>query len=313
MADCPDNKKDEVSYWRLFLYIIGALLGITLMYYLLSMHAGGAVNSNGRRDLGKTGMFLVAGIMAVFIIYFVITSVINEYNDTISGEPWLVETTKNAQSMTIIPGKKIPKSKDGKFGIEFTYSMWIYINEWNSNSSRFVDGEHHILHKGNITAIPNQCPGIWLKKDTNTLVLKMNTFYKNESDSCKVNVPKDDSCWLEKCYIPNIPVHKWVHVTVSVINRNVDIYVNGFLKKRCLLKGIPRQNYGDVYLNAFGGFNGFMSRVRYFNYALPIWKIEQVIKQGPSDAPCVNTGEKPPYLAQDWWEQTHYPTSAVTF
>jgi len=307
------HKKKGRSGWDVFLYVIGAIVAVVVLFMVFEKLTGGSSNATGRRHMGKTAMHVIAAVMAVIILFLLLRNIYDGYENTMAGEPWLVETTKNAQHMKVIPGKSIPRSSGGRFGLEFSYSMWLYINEWNSGSSRFVGGMHHVLHKGSMTGVPLQCPGIWLERNTNVLVLKMNTFHKNPSKHCKGMKPSDDDaddrCWLEHCRIPNIPVHKWVHITVSVINRNVDIYVNGFLKKRCLLKGLPWQNDGDIYLNAFNGFNGYMSRVRYFNYALPVWKIEQVVAQGPSEAPCTDTGEKPPYLAANWWQQTHYPTS----
>lgn len=309
MADSSDNdKKAGTSKWDTFLYILGAIIAVLVLYYLFQNFAKSS--SNGQNNSGRLLMHIVAAIMAAVILYMIVKAIMSGYNSTLAGEPWLVETTKAANQMSVVPGKVIPRSTDGRFGIEFSYSLWLYINEWGG-ASRYKTGMHHILHKGSLTSIPDQCPGIWLKRDTNVLVLKINTFHKNSSPDCsRVGDTPDtninEKCYLEICQIPNIPVHKWVHITVSVINRNVDIYVNGFLRKRCLLKGLPRQNDGDVYLNAFGGFDGFMSRVRYFSYALPIWKIESVINQGPSDAPCTQTGEQPPYLALDYWQTTRY-------
>lgn len=275
---------------HIIMYVLGAIVGVTLIYLLFT-------SSSNSSDTKTKGMYLVASLMALIIIFMISQYVYDSYNTTLSSEPWLVETTKNAQYQSIFPSDKIPLSTDGRFGIEFSYSFWIFINEWRNGSSA-KSGEHHVLHKGDPTGYSAQCPGIWIAKDTNTLILRMNTF--SDSTDCK-----GEDCLFEMCKIAGIPVHKWVHITISVINKNVDIYVNGFLKKRCLLKGLPRQNRGDVYMNAFGGFNGFMSRVRYFNYALQVWKIEQIIKQGPSDAPCEQTGETPPYLAYDWWQNKY--------
>jgi hypothetical protein len=246
-------------------------------------------------------LFVIALSVFVAISYFVRKTILRQYQNTVQGEPWLVETTKSASSQQIFPGKSIPRSNDGKFGIEFSYSVWIYVDEW-SDESRIKDetGQiNHILHKGDELANPNQAPGIWLQRVKNDLriVVKMNTF--STYTGCQ-----GEACYLERCDIGNIPLNKWVHLTLVTINKNIDLYINGFLKKRCLLKGLPRQNDGDVYINSFGGFRGFLSRVRYFNYALPIWKIEQIMRQGPSTyvGPDISKAV-PPYLAYNWWDQ----------
>ena len=260
--------------------------------------------SDGKFNWVNVLLLVILLSVIVFIMYYVVSSVTSQYSNTQEEEPWIVETTKSAMSSSSFPAKKIKRSRDGKYGIEFSYSMWIYIEKWNNSSSYYVKNGSdtkqltHILHKGNLNANPNQCPGFWLEKDGNTLklIVKMNTFSKLEG--CN-----DEDCYLEKCEIENLPVGKWFHVTMCVINKNVDVYVNGFLKKRCLLRGLPRQNNDDVHLNLFNGFHGLLSRVRYFSYSLPIWKIERIVKQGPSKyvGPDISSNV-PPYFAYDWWE-----------
>lgn len=263
-------------------------------------------NPDGSTDWISVSMFFVAFVVFAVILYFVSNTIRNQYTSTTLGEPWLVETTKSAASQTKIPASQIPRSNDGQYGIEFSYSGWIYIEEWSDNPRYQTKDEHgntvtlrNILHKGDQWANPNQAPGIWLQNVDGDLriVTKINTFHTYSG--CE-----GEGCYLESCSIGNIPMNKWFHLTVVVINQNVDVYINGFLKKRCLLKGIPRQNEGDVYINSFGGFRGFMSRVRYFNYSLPIWKIEQIMKQGPSEyvGPDISNAV-PPYLSYNWWQQ----------
>lgn len=236
---------------------------------------------------------IISFIIVVLIIIYLIWYIITDYRNTRTNEPWLIKTTKIARTSKVIPGQLIPRSVDEQFGIEFSYTMWIYITDWGTYKS----GEYkHILHKGDATAMPLQAPGFWLYPDSNRIAINMNTF---ES----VN---------ESCDIGNIPIGKWFHITLVVIGKNMDVYINGRLKRRCKLKGLPKQNYGNVYITQWNGFDGFLSKVRYFNYALPFWKIEQIVADGPSQAPCVDTQQKPPYFAPDYWFQTGWP-NAVGF
>ena len=89
-----------------------------------------------------------------------------------------------------------------------------------------------------------------------------------------------------------------------VINKFVDVYINGNLKRRHKLRSIPVQNYGDVFVNHYNGFPGLISNLQYFNYALPIWKIEQEMNSGPSSIPVADqpSGDYN-YLAHDYWLQ----------
>ena len=132
-------------------------------------------------------------------------------------------------------------------------------------------------------------PGIFLDAKTNTLIVKMNTIAGKKP--------------FEQMKIKNIPINKWVHVALTVQQQDVMIFINGRLKEKHILKSIPRQNYGDVYMNLNGGFDGFLSKVQYFRRELDPLEIMNIVQKGPSKDACVSTGETPPYLADDWWLQ----------
>ena len=238
---------------------------------------------------------VIFGVVIIVVIYIVYTSVIN-YTATMNKEPILISGNKTGSVPLQIPAKRIQRSQDGEYGVEFTYSFWLNIN----SISR--DRIQHIFHKGFISEpkvstdktqpVSIQGPGVWLATGKNKLVINMNTF-----DSVK-----------ETCEISNLPMNKWFHTTIVLMNRYVDIYINGRLKKRCKLNGIPKQNYNDLYINMFGGFNGFISKFRYFAHALPYFRIAQMVKDGPAASNCIATGEAvPPYLAEDYWLQPDYP------
>ena len=80
----------------------------------------------------------------------------------------------------------------------------------------------------------------------------------------------------------------------------MDVYVNGHNKKSMLFDSIPKQNNGDLFLNLYGGFDGFMSRIKYYPYAIDFEETGRLVKEGPSTQP-VNSGELPPYLDDSWW------------
>ena len=39
----------------------------------------------------------------------------------------------------------------------------------------------------------------------------------------------------------------------------MDIYANGTIVRSLQLTGVPKQNYGNVYVGANGGFDGYVS------------------------------------------------------
>ena len=237
-------------------------------------------------------LVIAVGVLTIFFIGYMIYSFATDLYESINSEPYLIKGTKIGKNTMIIPGAKIPPSIDQRYGAEFSYSMWIYINDWTYKQDEWK----HILHKGSNTAMPLQAPGIWLYPKENKMAINMNTFHSVK----------------ESCDIGNLPINKWFHLTIVVIGSYIDVYINGRLKKRCRFKGVPKQNYGDVYINQWQGFDGFLSNVRYFNYALPFYRIEQLVRQGPSQESCIDDAQTtPPYLAPDWWEKSGFSKMTI--
>ena len=63
-----------------------------------------------------------------------------------------------------------------------------------------------------------------------------------------------------------------------------------------------KQNNGDLWVNLFGGFDGYLSKLRYYDEALEYEEIQGIVKEGPSKIITADTGELPPYLDNDWWK-----------
>lgn len=216
--------------------------------------------------------------------------------------PMLIDGMIDSKEMNIIsqdPNVKgnipILRSDNKKGGIEFSWSVWIYINDLT-----YKDGQYrHIFHKGNDSinlskqpvgmAFPNNAPGLYIGPNKNTLVVVMNTFE---------NI-------TEEITIDNIPIKKWINIVIRCDGNVLDIFINGTLTRRHILKSVPKQNYGDVYLSMNGGFDGYTSNLRYFNHAIGLNKIQDTLRSGPNlkiKSDNVSSGKsKPQYLALRWY------------
>tara|TARA_B110000208_G_scaffold51501_1_gene67674 strand:+ start:37567 stop:38814 length:1248 start_codon:yes stop_codon:yes gene_type:complete len=82
------------------------------------------------------------------------------------------------------------------------------------------------------------------------------------------------------CDISNIPVQRWVHIGIVLVNKTVDIYLNGSLNRSCILDNIPILNKGNIYINQYGGFKGTLSDLLYQNHALSSYEIYKLYKAG---------------------------------
>ena len=200
-----------------------------------------------------------------------------------------------SQDPKIKGSKPIMRSNNQDGGIEFSYAVWLLIEDDNFHSYR-PGVKKHIFHKGsegiNTTdpgymgmAYPNNSPGLYLDSKENKLIVLMNTYDKVS----------------EKIMVPDIPIHKWISVILRLENRNLDVYVNGTIVARHELKSVPKQNYGNVYANQGGGFSGLMSNLRYFNRALTITEIQQIVSAGPNMSSNSTLSIFPPYLSMRWF------------
>jgi len=220
--------------------------------------------------------FLLLVLVGFVLLLRVGLSVISQFfkpNDS----PHLIDGMVDASQMIIFQqdpsangSKTIYRSVNATDGIEFTWSVWIYIN--NLNETGVSNTYKHIFSKGNSDLQsngiinPNNAPGLYIAPNSNTLVVMMNTF----------NVIN------EEILIPDIPLNKWVNVIIRCENTTLDIYVNGTIARSINLVGVPKQNYGDVYVAMNGGFNGNISNLWYYNYALGTSKIQDIAGDGPN-------------------------------
>ena len=198
--------------------------------------------------------------------------------------------------------KTILRSINENAGVEFTWSVWIFIENLQYNSGKY----RHIFHKGNVNPspddnglnFPNNAPGLYIAPTTtqnstelhNNLVVIMNTY----------------STINEEVTINDVPLNKWVNVIIRCRNKSLDIYINGTITKSTELMGVPKQNYGDVYVAMNGGFAGYISNLWYYNYALGTTAIQNIVQRGPNtkmaDASATALAKKDTnYLSLRWY------------
>lgn len=184
----------------------------------------------------------------------------------------------------------IYRSVNATDGLEFTWSTWMFINNLQTNAGIFK----HVFSKGNSNLgengmiQPNNAPGLYIAPNTNSLVVVMNTF----------NVIN------EEIIIPDIPINKWFNVIIRCENTTLDVYINGTIARSVNLIGVPKQNYGDVYVAMNGGFDGYISNLWYYNYALGTAAIQKIINGGPDTTMISENGMSDKiynYLSLRWF------------
>lgn len=235
-------------------------------------------------------VILIVLALILYFVYYYSLKIIRNIQYFRKGSPFIIRETKDAkkrlvvtQDPNMIGSINLPRSNNESGGIEFSYTCWIFIDDFSYKLGKWK----HVFHKGNESSWPLRAPGVWIHPNKNAIRVYMNSY--NEIN--------------EYLDIDNIPINKWVNITLVLKSQNMDIYINGNLKKALKLTGIPKQNYGDLYVNSFGGFSGYVSRLRYFDWAINYSEIETIQKLGPSlrvDS-SIKDSEQPPYFTPNWW------------
>lgn len=282
-----------------------------------------AVNTfNERLNAGqKPGIIaqVIFGLALVIVLYLTLmfVEIIYKYiNRMKMNRTVLLPNTYNIEDKSITinqnPNTKgsspVHLSINERSGIEFSYAFYLNVHP---AAFRQEYGLTHIFHKGFSQQFPLLAPGVYMRSDTNTLRVYINSY----------------KTWNNYLEVENIPVGKWVHIAIICKDKAFEVYINGNLARRMSFDGYtPYQNFEDIYcfsqrritikqslvpsvdtngFDVFGAMKGMISRLSYFSYALCYAEIQQLMNEGPSskmDSATIQTN-LPPYLDDTWWAQ----------
>ena len=277
-------------------------------------------NTQPSNQSGQSGILqqVLMALVWVFLVYLalIFVELIYKYinrlsiNRTVIMPNTYVTDDKSivvSQNPNTSGSKTVHLSDNERSGVEFSYSFYLYVN---ASTFRQEQGLLHIFHKGYSSQFPLLAPGVYMRSDTNTLRIYMNTF----------------KTWNNFIEVDNFPIQKWAHVVIVCKNSALEVFINGNLSRKMSFDGYaPYQNYQDIVcfsnrilhltqtqvpsvdstgFNVFGVMKGMLSRLNYFNYALCYAEIQTLMNEGPStkmDSSIMNN--VPPYLDDTWWAQ----------
>ena len=279
-------------------------------------------SSSSSNSGGSPGIVqqIIMALAFVLILYFTLMFIelIYKYVNRLSiNRVELLPYTCNMDNKSInIPqnpnrkgSKPVSFSDNERSGVEFSYSFYINVNP---SAFRQEYGLLHMFHKGFSSQFPLLAPGVYMRSDTNTMRVYMNTY----------------KTWNNYVEVENIPVGKWAHIVLACKDHSLEIYVNGNLSRKMSFDGYaPYQNYQDICcfsqrritlkhanipsvdengFDVFGAMKGMMSRLNYFSYALCYAEIQTLMNEGPSSKMDDSAlSEVPPYLADTWWAKSY--------
>mgnify|MGYP001322584340 CR=1 FL=1 len=259
-----------------------------------------------------TKFAFILGILIIFmyVLRFVISFI--GWMFTPSNSPYLIKGISDANDSRTInvdpneyKSKPIMRSNNELKGIEFTWSVWLYINELSSGGNYkpiFVKGDTTTTY-GDLYL--NSGPGLYISTTNNVdngniknqIKVAMNVY--NQAAQEKGDL-------IDEVIVGDIPHKKWVNVMIRCEGNMLDIFINGMIVKRQKLKGIPRQNYHNIHVSPDGPpFDGYISDLRYWNESLGTNAIYNIISNGPNTKNFDNSANSkntyPRYFATSWF------------
>ena len=183
-----------------------------------------------------------------------------------------LSSVQNGQNSATISASSLATNSSGAPDSNFAYSVWFYVNDWNYRygEPKVVFGRMGSLSDasgGSISGVSglDPCPSVVLGAIENNLIVSLGCYPGvNEQPT----TPGGKTV-IHNCMVSNIPIQKWVNLTLSVYGRTMDLYIDGKLVRTCLLPGIANiNNNANIYVTPKGGFNGWTSNLQYYPNSL---------------------------------------------
>jgi hypothetical protein len=195
-----------------------------------------------------------------------------------------LSSVQNGQNSATILASSLATNSSGTSDSNFSYSVWFYVNDWNYRygEPKVVFGRMGALSDasgGSIDGVSglDPCPSVVLGAIENNLIVSLGCYPGvNEQPTTA-----GGKTVIHNCMVSNIPIQKWVNLTLSVYGRTLDLYIDGKLVRTCLLPGIANVNSNaDIYVTPKGGFNGWTSNLQYYPNSLNPQEAWNIYTQG---------------------------------
>lgn len=204
---------------------------------------------------------LVIVILAALFIYNVVAVSTGKKPTTLLGAPTVPDQMPlpvDGKTKTTISGSGAPITQGADNSVQF----WMYIKDWDYEFGK----KKSILYRKDSTTPAFRNPDISLHPTDNSIDVKVSIYPGDQSSTSSTG----DSFTLT---VENVPLQSWFSISVTVFQRNLDVYINGKLVKSAVLPGVPRPAAGDIIVADGGGFSGQICNVHAYPNMI-----------GPSDA-----------------------------
>jgi len=208
-------------------------------------------------------------------------------------------------------------------GGEYSISFWIYVTGFKDQTGL----NKHILE---IRGVNYSTLVVGLGAHKNKLMTRVNTAGGSAlSGKTSLNTNEVKSLFtstqvpsglleqgMELCDLPEIDLQRWVSINIVLNGRTCDLYMDGKLARSCVLPGpfkVDPKGY-QMKLVDFDGFEGYLSDVTCYQYALNPDQAYRIYMGGPSDTASSNfTGWLKSIFGLEGTVTYKVPTTAIKY
>ncbi len=181
-------------------------------------------------------------------------STINIGGDTSSGDK--TPRPVDGKTKTTIAAGELPAGSGAEYGLQY----WMFISDWDYKFGQEKQIIKRVASSGSTAASPY----ITLHPTDNSLQVRVAIFPTDSTAGAATPGSTGTTGDSFTCTVENVPLQAWFSVSVTVFQRNLDIYINGRLVKSCVLPGVPRPVSGDIVIADGGGFSGSVCNVHVY-------------------------------------------------
>lgn len=253
-----------------------------------------ASSSPGRA--GSTSVTVLTSVLVLAVLVAVILYVVYKYRQSHLDSVVLVDSPLKLYGMT--EPKKVKKSElaSTSIGQEYSYSFWLYLVDYDETSS---DHRMLFMRTGDQDDLSSANPIVFMDGRTNRLYVSVRTNRSGSIDDLSDLVSDgkaDPSSNFLTGVVEYIPLQRWVNVVVVLQDNLMTLFLDGDMysvrnvhdiwdRSTSQNRPIMAASEGNVYIGPTSqnssNVRGFISGVKYFNYALMGDSISAIYRYGP--------------------------------
>ena len=198
----------------------------------------------------KSLLLLILVILLIILLIIIIIRMVAMSGQQINLAPQPM-SARQPQSL-----ENLPRTLDG---VQGTYSMWVYIDNWDY---KYSDVKPIFAHGSFVSAS--------FGKGKNNIVIQVSTSKGQEP----------------LITLRNIKIQKWANITIVYNNRTLNVYKDGELTVSRKLLGVPEPDDNKILVTPSGGFSGKVCNFQYYNRALSNRQIvKKIYNKGKACSP----------------------------